>query len=83
MIAPTLEEARFVTGLDSEMENLEELHKRGPKVVALTRDADGAVLSDGKRIVSVPEQASMQWTRREQVIHLHPCWSTVFRRLGS
>ena len=53
VIAPTLEEARFVTGLDSEMENLEELHKRGPKVVALTRDADGAVLSDGKRIVSV------------------------------
>ena len=53
VIAPTLEEARFVTGLDSEMENLEELHKRGPKVVALTRDADGAVLSDGKRIISV------------------------------
>ena len=53
VIAPTLEEARFVTGLDSEMANLEELHKRGPKVVALTRDADGAVLSDGKRIISV------------------------------
>ena len=53
VIAPTLEEARFVTGLDSELANLEELHKRGPKVVALTRDANGAVLSDGKRIVSV------------------------------
>jgi sugar/nucleoside kinase (ribokinase family) len=53
IIAPTLEEARFITGLQSEIENLKELHKRGPKVVALTRDVNGAVLSDGKKIVSV------------------------------
>lgn len=53
LIAPTLEEAKFITGLTEEKEIFEELHKRGPKVIALTKDKDGAVLSDGKQIVSV------------------------------
>jgi sugar/nucleoside kinase (ribokinase family) len=53
VISPTLEEARFITGMDSEIENLKALHKRGPKVIALTKDANGAVLSDGEKIVSV------------------------------
>ncbi|MEY8337669.1 sugar kinase [Lachnospiraceae bacterium 62-35] len=53
IIAPTLDEARFVTGLEDEREILKELHKRGPKVIALTRDKDGAILSDGRQIVSV------------------------------
>ncbi len=52
IIAPTLEEARFITGLEDEKEILKELHRRGPKVIALTRDKDGAVLSDGTKIVS-------------------------------
>lgn len=53
IIAPTLEEARFVTGLQEEREIFEELHRRGPRIIALTRDENGAVVSDGKQIVSV------------------------------
>lgn len=53
IIAPTLEEARFITGLMDEREILKELHQRGPKIVALTRDANGAIVSDGRQIVSV------------------------------
>ena len=36
-----------------EREILKELHQRGPKIVALTRDANGAIVSDGRQIVSV------------------------------
>lgn len=51
IIAPTLEEARFVTGLQDEKAILHELHSRGPKVIALTRDKDGAIVSDGTHVV--------------------------------
>lgn len=53
VIAPTLEEAQFVTGLTEIKEIFEELHRQGPQIIALTRDKDGAVLSDGKEIVWV------------------------------
>ena len=49
IIAPTLEEGRMVTGETSIGNVLRALHAMGPKVVALTRDKDGAVLSrDGQ-----------------------------------
>lgn len=53
IIAPTLEEARFITGLEDEMDILRELHSRGPKIIALTKDKDGAVLSDGSQVIWV------------------------------
>lgn len=53
LIAPTLEEARFVTGLNKPLDILRELHGRGPEIIALTRDKDGAILSDGRQIISV------------------------------
>jgi len=51
VIAPTLEEARFVTGKQEIREILRQLHDMGPSVVALTRDKDGAVLSMGGKVV--------------------------------
>ena len=51
IIAPTLEEARFVTGLQDEKAILDKLHSCGPKVIALTRDKDGAIVSDGTQVV--------------------------------
>lgn len=49
IIAPTLDEGRMITGETSIGNVLRALHAMGPKVVALTRDADGAVLSrDGQ-----------------------------------
>ncbi|MDD3361177.1 MAG: sugar kinase [Hespellia sp.] len=53
VIAPTLEEAQFITKKEDSMEILKELHKKGPKIIALTKDANGAILSDGKKVVSV------------------------------
>lgn len=52
IIAPTLDEARFVTGLDDPHDILRELHAWGPRVIALTCDANGAIVSDGKQIVT-------------------------------
>lgn len=49
ILAPTLEEGRMVTGETSIGNVLRALHAMGPRVVALTRDKDGAVLSrDGQ-----------------------------------
>ena len=49
IVAPTLEEGRMVTGKESIGDVLRALHAMGPRVVALTRDKDGAVLScDGQ-----------------------------------
>lgn len=49
IIAPTLEEGRLVTGETSIGSVLRALHAMGPRVVALTRDKDGAILSrDGQ-----------------------------------
>lgn len=53
VIAPTLEEARFVTGLDDPMDILNELHNLGPAMIALTRDKDGAIISDGNKVVFI------------------------------
>ncbi len=45
IVAPTLSEGRSITGKESIGEVLRALHAMGPRVVALTRDKDGAVLS--------------------------------------
>lgn len=53
VIAPTLEEGRFITGKQSIGDVLRALHALGPQVVALTRDKDGAVLSmDGQVVLA-------------------------------
>ncbi|MEG0492131.1 MAG: sugar kinase [Clostridia bacterium] len=51
VIAPTLEEGRYITGKQGVGEVLRALHAMGPRVVALTRDQNGAVLSDGQNVV--------------------------------
>lgn len=51
IISPTFDEARFITGKDNILEILRELHAMGPSLIALTRDKDGAALSNGKQIV--------------------------------
>lgn len=49
IVAPTLDEGRMTTGQTSIGGVLRALHAMGPRVVALTRDKDGAVLSmDGR-----------------------------------
>ena len=49
IVAPTLDEGRLITGETTIGNVLRALHAMGPRVVALTRDADGAVLSrDGQ-----------------------------------
>ena len=49
VIAPTLDEGKMVTGETTIGNVLRALHAMGPRVVALTRDKDGAVLScDGQ-----------------------------------
>lgn len=51
VIAPTLEEAKLVTGLEDIDSILSTLHAMGPKVVALTRDKDGAIVSCNGEVV--------------------------------
>ncbi len=49
IIAPTLAEGQLLTGKTEIVDVLHSLHALGPRVVALTRDKDGAVISkDGK-----------------------------------
>lgn len=43
-MAPTLSEGQMITGETSIGDVLRALHAMGPRVVALTRDKDGAVL---------------------------------------
>ncbi len=50
VIAPTLAEGRIITGKESVGDVLRALHAMGPRVVALTRDKDGAVLSIGGEV---------------------------------
>lgn len=50
IVAPTLEEGRMITGEKTVGNVLRALHAMGPKVVALTRDKDGAVLSRGGKV---------------------------------
>lgn len=53
VIAPTLAEGQTITGKDSVGSVLRALHAMGPRVVALTRDANGAVLSkDGQVVIA-------------------------------
>ncbi len=50
VVEPTLDEARIITGKTGIGEILRCLHDMGPKVVALTRDKDGAVISAGGKV---------------------------------
>ena len=50
IVAPTLEEGRMITGKESVGDVLRAIHAMGPKIIALTRDKDGAVVSDGNRV---------------------------------
>ena len=57
--APTLAEGQFLTGETTVGNVLRALHRMGPRVVALTRDKDGAVISmDGQ--VAVAEGIDME-----------------------
>ena len=47
VVAPTLAEGRTITGKTSAGDVLRALHAMGPKLVALTRDKDGAAVSCG------------------------------------
>ncbi|MEG1752270.1 MAG: sugar kinase [Christensenella sp.] len=51
IIAPTLDEGRYITGKNSIGDVLRALHAMGPRVIALTRDKDGAVLSANGKVV--------------------------------
>ncbi len=51
IISPTLEEAQYLTGKTALGEVLCALCAMGPKVVAITRDKDGAVLCNGGQVV--------------------------------
>ena len=53
IVAPTLSEGQFLTGETTVGNVLRALHGMGPRVVALTRDKDGAVISmDGQVAVA-------------------------------
>lgn len=54
IVAPTLEEGRIITGETTIGNVLRALHAMGPKVVALTRDSDGAVLSRDGMVAIAP-----------------------------
>lgn len=54
IVAPTLEEGRIVTGELEIGAVLRALHALGPRVVALTRDKDGAVLSRDGQVAFAP-----------------------------
>ena len=54
IVAPTLEEGRIVTGEQTIGAVLRALHAMGPRVVALTRDKDGAVLSRDGLVAFAP-----------------------------
>ena len=54
VVAPTLEEGRIVTGEQEIGAVLRALHAMGPRVVALTRDKDGAVLSRDGMVAFAP-----------------------------
>lgn len=54
VVAPTLEEGRIVTGEQEIGAVLQALHAMGPRVVALTRDKDGAVLSRDGMVAFAP-----------------------------
>ncbi len=51
IVAPTLKEGQIITGRQSIGEVLRALHSMGPRMVALTRDKDGLVLSCDGQVV--------------------------------
>lgn len=53
IVAPTLKEGQMITGKESIGDVLRALHIMGPRVVALTRDKDGLVLSRDGQVVLV------------------------------
>ena len=54
ILKPTLEEARLLTGEREEARALAQLHRMGPRLVAVSRDKDGAVLSAAGETAAVP-----------------------------
>ena len=54
IIEPTLEEARIITGRQAIPDVLAALHAMGPRVVVLTRDKDGALMSAGGQVYEAP-----------------------------
>ena len=50
IVAPTLSEGQIITGKQTIGDVLRALHTMGPRVVALTRDKDGLVLSRGGHV---------------------------------
>lgn len=53
VVTPTLQEGQIITGRESVGDVLRALHSMGPRIVALTRDKDGLVLSCGGEVVFV------------------------------
>jgi len=53
VVAPTLKEGQMITGKENIGEVLRALHDMGPRIVALTRDKDGLVLSRDGQVVFV------------------------------
>lgn len=54
IISPTLEEAKFITGKDDVKSVIESLHNMGPRLIAITRDENGAILSCNGEIADIP-----------------------------
>lgn len=50
IVEPTLEEAKIITGYSDIKDILKALHSYGPKIVAITCDKDGSILSTGTEI---------------------------------
>lgn len=50
ILSPTLSEAQEITGYQEIPDVLRCLHDQGPKLIALTRDKDGAILSTGRDV---------------------------------
>ena len=69
VVAPTLSEGQMITGETSIGDVLRALHAMGPRVVALTRDKDGAVLSRGGEVAvaaGIDEEPVDQEKRRHR-----------------
>lgn len=54
IIKPTMEEARLLTGEQEIRPMLRRLHEMGPRLVAVSRDKQGALLSAGGETVAAP-----------------------------
>lgn len=53
IVSPTLEEAKIITHKKDINEIINELHRLGPKLVAITQDAEGAIVSCGGEKIHV------------------------------